>query len=94
MNDVWAMDFLSDKLFDGRPFRILTIMDCHTREALATSARTNFRACQVVEELDRIARQRGRQLSIRIDNVLRRGADRLRARRNPSRRVGSTRFAA
>jgi hypothetical protein len=25
MNDIWAMDFLSDKLFDGRPFRILTI---------------------------------------------------------------------
>lgn len=58
MNDVWAIDFLSDKLFDGRPFRILTIVDCHTREALATSARTNFRADQVVEELGRIARRR------------------------------------
>jgi putative transposase len=43
MNDVWAMDFLSDKLFDGRPFRILTIVDCHTREALATVARTNWK---------------------------------------------------
>ncbi len=70
MNDVWAMDFLSDKLFDSRPFRILTILDCHTREALATSARTNFRAYQVVEELDRIARQRGKPRSIRVDNVL------------------------
>jgi putative transposase len=68
MNDVWAMDFLSDKLFDGRPFRILTIVDCHTREALATSARTSFRGCQVVEELDRIAQQRGKPRSIRIDN--------------------------
>jgi putative transposase len=68
MNDAWAMDFLSDKLFDGRPFRILTIVDCHTREALATSARTSFRGCQVVEELDRIAQQRGKPRSIRIDN--------------------------
>jgi putative transposase len=68
MNDVWAMDFLSDKLFDGRPFRILTIVDCHTREALATVARTNFRAYQVVEELDRIARIRGKPTSIRVDN--------------------------
>ena len=68
MNDVWAMDFLSDKLFDSRPFRILTILDCHTREALATSARTNFRAYQVVEELDRIARLRGKPRSIRVDN--------------------------
>ena len=30
-NDVWAMDFVSDRLFDERPFRILTIVDCHTR---------------------------------------------------------------
>ena len=43
-------------------------MDCHTREALATCARTNFRAYQVVEELDRIVRQRGKPRSIRVDN--------------------------
>ena len=68
MNDVWAMDFMSDKLFDGRPFRILTIVDCHTREALATAARSNFRAHQVIWELDRIARLRGKPRSIRVDN--------------------------
>ena len=34
-NEVWAMDFMSDALFDGRPFRLLTVLDCHTREALA-----------------------------------------------------------
>ena len=68
MNDVWAMDFMSDKLFDGRPFRVLTIVDCHTREALATSARTTFRAYQVVDEPDRIARARGKPRSIRVDN--------------------------
>lgn len=68
MNDVWAMDFVSDRLFDDRPFRILTVVDCHTREALATSARTNFRAFQVIDELDRIARLRGKPRSIRVDN--------------------------
>jgi putative transposase len=68
MNDVWAMDFVSDKLFDDQPFRILTMVDCHTREALATSARTNFRAYQVVEELDRIVRLRGKPRNIRVDN--------------------------
>jgi putative transposase len=67
-NDVWAMDFMSDRLFDERPFRILTIVDCHTREAPATSARTNFRAYQVIDELDRIARMRGKPRSIRVDN--------------------------
>ena len=68
MNDVWAMDFMSDRLFDGRPFRILTVVDCHTREALVTAARTNFRAWQVIEELDRAARTRGKPRSIRVDN--------------------------
>jgi putative transposase len=67
-NDVWAMDFVSDKLFDGRSFRILTVLDIHTREALSTAARTNFRAYQVVEELDRLARLRGKPRSIRVDN--------------------------
>ncbi len=68
INDCWAMDFMSDRLFDDRPFRILTIVDCHTREALATVARTNFRAYQVIDELDRLARLRGKPRSIRVDN--------------------------
>lgn len=68
MNDVWAMDFMSDRLFDEKPFRILTIVDCFTREALATVARTNFRACQVTKELDRLARIRGKPHSIRVEN--------------------------
>ena len=62
------MDVMSDRLFDGRPFRILTIVDCHTREALASAARTNFRAYQVIDELDRLARARGKPRSIRVDN--------------------------
>lgn len=68
MNDVWAMDFMSDRLFDEKPFRILTIVDCFTREALATAARTKFRAYQVIDELDRLARIRGKPRSIRVDN--------------------------
>lgn len=63
-----CLRLMSDRLFDERPFRILTIVDCHTREALATSARTNFRAYQVIDELDRIARLRGKPRSIRVDN--------------------------
>src|SRR4029077_8845452 len=49
-NDVWAMDFMSDALFDGRPFRLLTVVDCCSREGLATVLRA-FRALHVVEVL-------------------------------------------
>jgi putative transposase len=40
-NDVWAMDFMSDALFDARPFRLLTVVDCCSREGLATVPRAN-----------------------------------------------------
>jgi putative transposase len=67
-NEVWAMDFMSDQLFDGRPFRILTVVDAHTREALSTAPRANFRAAQVIEVLDQLARVRGKPKSLRVDN--------------------------
>ena len=67
-NEVWAMDFMSDGLFDGRPFRILTVVDCHTRESLSIVPRVNFRAFQVVEVLDELVRVRGRPKSLRVDN--------------------------
>lgn len=67
-NEVWAMDFMSDGLFDGRPFRLLTVIDCHTREALAIVPRVSFRAFQVVETLDRLARQHGKPRTLKVDN--------------------------
>ncbi len=67
-NEVWAMDFMSDRLFDGRPFRILTVVDCHTREALSLTPRANFRAFQVTEALDALVKLRGRPKSLRVDN--------------------------
>jgi transposase InsO family protein len=36
-NEIWAMDFMSDQLFDGRPIRILTVVDIHTREGLSST---------------------------------------------------------
>lgn len=34
-NQVWAMDFGSDQLSEGRRFRSLTVVDIYTRESLA-----------------------------------------------------------
>jgi putative transposase len=67
-NEVWAMDFVSDGLFDGRPMRILAVIDAHTREALSIAPRANFRAFDVVAELDRLARERGRPKTLKVDN--------------------------
>lgn len=34
-NERWSMDFVSDALMDGRKLRILTLIDCHSKESLA-----------------------------------------------------------
>jgi putative transposase len=67
-NDTWAMDFMSDRLFDNRAYRILTILDCHSRESLATEPRQSFRAANVVDVLDRLIREHGKPKTIRCDN--------------------------
>ena len=67
-NQVWSMDFVSDQLFDGRPIRILAVLDAHTREALSTVPRVSFRAFDVVQELDRLVRERGWPATLKVDN--------------------------
>jgi putative transposase len=67
-NEVWSMDFVSDQLFDGRPIRILAVLDAHTREALSILPRASFRAFDVVQELTRLARERGRPKMLKVDN--------------------------
>ncbi len=52
-NECWSMDFMSDALFDGRRIRLLTIVDCHTRESLAIEVRQGLRGEHVVEVLGR-----------------------------------------
>ena len=54
-------------LFNGRRFRILTVVDCHSCEALAIVPRVSFPAFGVVEVLDRLKRERGAPQTIRCD---------------------------
>jgi putative transposase len=67
-NQVWAMDFVHDQLFDGRKIRILTIVDTFSRYAPAIDVKQSYRGMDVVETLDRVARQVGYPKTIRLDN--------------------------
>jgi len=42
-NHVWSYDFVFDRTHDGRPIRMLVIVDEYTRECLAIDARGTFR---------------------------------------------------
>ncbi|OIO00645.1 MAG: transposase [Desulfovibrionaceae bacterium CG1_02_65_16] len=67
-NEIWAMDFVSDQLFDGTKLRILTIVDVFTRFSPAIDARKNYRADDVVNTLERVTRTYGVPKEIRVDN--------------------------
>jgi len=62
------MDFMSDKIFDGRRIRLLTIVDNHTRESLAIHVGQRIRGCEVVEVLERAMKEHVRPRTIRVDN--------------------------
>jgi len=53
-NQVWTMDFVHDQLFDGRKFRVLTMVDTFTRLSPAIDVRRNFRGADVVQTLARV----------------------------------------
>lgn len=68
-NQRWSMDFVSDKLADGRSFRILTVIDQFTRECVALEADRSMTGKKVAEALDRPRQERGRlPESITVDN--------------------------
>ena len=50
-NHVWAIDFVHDKLSNGRSYKMLTVLDEYTRQALAVTVRTKMGAEDVLEAI-------------------------------------------
>ena len=48
-NEIWAMDFVCDALFDGKRFRAPTVVDAYTRECLAIYVDQGIKGEQVVD---------------------------------------------
>lgn len=67
-NQRWSMDFVSDRLTDGRWFRILTVVDQYTRECLCIHADRSQTGDKVVEHMKRLVGMRGAPESITTDN--------------------------
>jgi len=69
-NHVWSYDFVFDRTHDGRPLRMLAIVDEYTRECLAIDVGRRFRSEDVLETLSELFLERGTPAYIRSDNVL------------------------
>ena len=62
------MDFVADQLVNGNKFRILTIVDVFTREALAVEVGCRLRGEDVVRVCNRLITTRGAPSRIFVDN--------------------------
>ncbi len=67
-NQKWSMDFVAQRLADGRWIRVLTVVDQFTRECLVLHADTALSGEKVALALDVVVAGRGAPQSITVDN--------------------------
>ncbi len=67
-NHVWSYDFVSDRTVDGRPLKMLTVIDEYTRECLAIDVKRRMRSIHVLERVADLFMEHGTPEYIRSDN--------------------------
>ena len=67
-NERWSMDFMQETLWQGRRFRLLTIVDQFTKECPVIAVDTSLNGGRVARVLDELALTRGLPTAITVDN--------------------------
>ena len=67
-NHIWAIDFVHDKLSNGRSYKMLTVLDEYTREALCVAVRPKMNATDVLDVMHRLVMKHGKPEFIRSNN--------------------------
>lgn len=67
-NHVWAIDFVHDKLSNGRSYKILTVLDKYTRQALCVEVKDKMNSDDVLEVMHRLLLKYGKPEFIRSEN--------------------------
>jgi len=65
---VWAYDFVADHTTDGRPLKVLAVVDEYSRECLALVVARRLRATDVLEALADLFVTHGAPVYLRSDN--------------------------
>jgi putative transposase len=68
INTAWSIDFMHDRLADGRSIRLFNVIDDYNREGLAIEVDFSLPAERVVRTLNQIIEWRGQPAMIRCDN--------------------------
>jgi len=64
----WSMDFVHDALADGRPFRVLTVVDQWSRQSPLLEVASSMSGGTVGQALDRVLTETQRPQSITVDH--------------------------
>jgi putative transposase len=64
----WSMDFVHDALFDGRSFRVLTVIDQYSRQSPMLEPAFAHSGRSVCEALERVVAKVGTPVSITVDH--------------------------
>ena len=70
LNKIWALDFMRDSMYDGRPFRTLNVIDEGNREALRIECGTSIPSGRLVRVMGQLIELYGKPEAIRLDNEL------------------------
>lgn len=68
LHERWGMDFIHDQLFDGRPFRVLTVVDQWSRQSPLLEPAFSITGRDVAAALDRWVQRYGAPASITVDH--------------------------
>lgn len=68
VNHVWSWDFVEDQTENGTRFRVLTLLDEHTRECLAAHGDWSIRAVDVITVVEAAMARYGVPTHLRSDN--------------------------
>lgn len=66
LNHTWALDFMTDTLYDGRHFRTLNVIDEGNREGLAIEVGMSLPSLRVIAVLDELVALHGKPRALRV----------------------------
>jgi len=67
-NHIWSVDFVHDKLSNGRPYKMLTVLDEYSRKALCVAVQSKMNSADVLDALYPLLLRHGKPEYIRSDN--------------------------